>query len=93
MYTYENHVELKVIRDAIRRYANHRPLDLLSPRAIRRDLLSISGDRHDYDASIDGLCVLCGRGKDHEVHEREAGGKSHPESRTGETATRPLVRS
>ena len=54
---------------AVRNYASHQPLDLMTPGDIQRDLLAIAGDKHRHRASIGSDdCLVCGRDLRHEVH-------------------------
>lgn len=55
---------------AIRRYANHQPLDVKSPREIQRELLAIAGDEHVHVASTSDACLICGRDLRDDVHIR-----------------------
>ena len=58
---------------ALRRYASHAPLDLLSPRELQADLLAIAGNKHMHRASIGSdACWICGRDLRDAVHERRA---------------------
>lgn len=51
----------KQLRDSVRNYANHQPLDLKSPSEIQKDLLAMTGDRHRHMKSIGSdSCLICG---------------------------------
>lgn len=59
----------RTIVDAIRRYANHVPLDLKSPRQIQRELLGIAGDEHVYvNRAVGDACLICGRDSLDDAH-------------------------
>ena len=58
------------LREALRSYANHHPLNLKSPRQIQQDLLAICGDKHMHVAGIRDACAICHRDLRDDVHIR-----------------------
>jgi hypothetical protein len=63
---------IKSYVEAIKSYANHQPLDLLSPSQIQSDLLAIAGEPHRHRASgVGDSCQLCRRDLRSPVHSGE----------------------
>ena len=58
------------LRETLRSYANHHPLNLKSPGQIQRDLLAICGDKHMHVAGIGDTCAICHRDLRDDVHTR-----------------------